>query len=128
MEKEINTKLLRWYKKNKRILPWRVLDLNNLPIPYYIFVSEYMLQQTTVQTVIKKFNEFITIWPKIDNLASSNEEKILNFWSGLGYYSRARNLLKAAKKLKKILMELFQIIIKISLICQELVNIQLKLF
>ena len=101
MEKEINTKLLRWYKKNKRILPWRVLDLNNLPIPYYIFVSEYMLQQTTVQTVIKKFNEFITIWPKIDNLASSNEEKILNFWSGLGYYSRARNLLKAAKKIKK---------------------------
>ena len=101
MEKEINTKILRWYKKNHRALPWRVLGLNKLPIPYYIFVSEYMLQQTTVNTVIERFNKFIIKWPKIQDLASTSEENILNFWSGLGYYSRARNLLKASKKIQK---------------------------
>ena len=101
MEKEINTQLLKWYKKHKRILPWRVLSSNKLPIPYFVFVSEYMLQQTTVPTVINKFNQFVTIWPKIENLASSNEQKILNFWSGLGYYSRAKNLLKSAKEIQK---------------------------
>ena len=69
MEKEINTKLLRWYKKNKRILPWRVLDLNNLPIPYYIFVSEYMLQQTTVSTVKGRFKEFIEKWPTLKTVS-----------------------------------------------------------
>ena len=70
MEKEINTKLLRWYKKNKRILPWRVLSSNNLPIAYYIFVSEYMLQQTTVATVKTRFKDFVKKWPTISKLAS----------------------------------------------------------
>ena len=101
MEKEINSQLLRWYNKNKRILPWRVLSSNNLPIAYYIFVSEYMLQQTTVATVKTRFKDFVKKWPTISKLAKTSESRILQFWSGLGYYSRARNLLKAAKIIEK---------------------------
>ena len=97
MEKQIISTLLRWYKTNKRVLPWRVLNKNKLPDPYYVFVSEYMLQQTTVPTVKKRFKEFIKTWSTLKHLAKTSEPKILKFWSGLGYYSRARNLLKAAK-------------------------------
>ncbi len=100
-EKQINSYLLKWYSQNKRDLPWRKLYDNNLPNPYYIFVSEYMLQQTTVNTVIERFNEFILKWPNLEKLANATEPQILKFWSGLGYYSRARNLLKAAKIIKK---------------------------
>ncbi len=100
-KKQINSQLLKWYYKNKRDLPWRKLYNNNLPNPYYIFVSEYMLQQTTVSTVKKRFNEFIKKWSTLEKLASASEPQILKFWSGLGYYSRARNLLKAAKIIKK---------------------------
>ena len=97
MEKQIISKLLRWYSANKRDLPWRLKKEDNLSIPYYVFVSEYMLQQTTVPTVKTRFEEFIKIWPTLNDLAKTTEPKILKFWSGLGYYSRARNLLKAAK-------------------------------
>ena len=97
MEKQIISKLLRWYAKSKRDLPWRLLQENNLPNPYYVFVSEYMLQQTTVPTVKTRFEEFIKKWPTLKDLAKTTEPNILKFWSGLGYYSRARNLLKAAK-------------------------------
>ena len=97
MEKQIISKLLRWYASNKRDLPWRLKKEDNLPLPYYVFVSEYMLQQTTVPTVKTRFEEFIKIWPTLKDLAKTTEPKILKFWSGLGYYSRARNLLKAAK-------------------------------
>ena len=64
-EKKIISKLLRWYGENKRILPWRLMSKNNLPIPYYVLISEFMLQQTTVQAVVSKFNVFIKIlFPK----------------------------------------------------------------
>ena len=101
MEKQIISKLLRWYSENKRDLPWRLKKEDNLPLPYYVFVSEYMLQQTTVPTVKTRFEEFIKIWPTLKDLAKTTEPKILKFWSGLGYYSRARNLLKAAKIIDK---------------------------
>ena len=101
MEKQIISKLLRWYAENKRDLPWRLKKEDNLPLPYYVFVSEYMLQQTTVPTVKTRFEEFIKIWPTLKDLAKTTEPKILKFWSGLGYYSRARNLLKAAKIIDK---------------------------
>ena len=101
MEKQIISKLLRWYAKSKRDLPWRLLQENNLPNPYYVFVSEYMLQQTTVPTVKTRFEEFIKKWPTLKDLAKTKEPNILKFWSGLGYYSRARNLLKAAKIINK---------------------------
>ena len=101
MEKQIISKLLKWYGSAKRDLPWRVLQENNLPNPYFVFVSEYMLQQTTVPTVKTRFEEFIKKWPTLKDLAKTTEPKILKFWSGLGYYSRARNLLKAAKIINK---------------------------
>ena len=100
-ERQIQSIFLNWYKKNKRDLPWRALQRNKLPNPYYVFVSEYMLQQTTVETVKKRFDEFILKWPTIDALASISNTSILSFWSGLGYYSRATNLLKASKIIKK---------------------------
>ena len=100
-ETQIQLTFLHWYKNNKRDLPWRALQRNKLPNSYYIFVSEYMLQQTTVGTVKKRFGEFILKWPTIDSLSSISNSSILSFWSGLGYYSRATNLLKAAKIIKK---------------------------
>ncbi len=101
--KEILIKLifLEWYKKNKRNLPWRKLEKNNLPNPYYVFISEFMLQQTTVGTVKNRFKEFVLIWPNINTLSRISEKTILSFWSGLGYYSRATNLLKASKIISK---------------------------
>jgi len=99
-EEIIKGKILIWYKKNKRNLPWRSLQKNKLPNPYNIMVSEYMLQQTTVNTVKKRFEQFIEKWPNIDSLSKISNSKILNFWSGLGYYSRATNLLKTAKIIK----------------------------
>ena len=99
-EKQVTKHLLKWYSYNKRDLPWRQKYKNNLPNAYYVLVSEYMLQQTTVNTVKKRFIQFISKWPSIDKLAKATEPQILKFWSGLGYYSRARNLLKSAKIIK----------------------------
>ena len=101
MEKYIKNKLLIWYNKHYRILPWRKIYKNRLPKSYYVFVSEYMLQQTTVNTVHNRFLEFIHLWPNIEDLAKISKSRILNFWSGLGYYSRATNLLAAAKIIHK---------------------------
>ena len=100
-ENRIKLKLLDWYKRNARELPWRKIKTKNLPNPYYILVSEFMLQQTTVNTVIPRFNEFINIWPSLKDLSNTSESKILKFWSGLGYYARAKNLLKTAKLIAK---------------------------
>tara|TARA_Y100000590_G_C15608516_1_gene972899 strand:- start:166 stop:1224 length:1059 start_codon:yes stop_codon:yes gene_type:complete len=113
----IQEKLLKWYKNNKRVLPWRKLQKNNLPNPYFIFVSEFMLQQTTVNTVIKRFKEFINLWPNIKKLSSTSENKILSFWSGLGYYNRAKNLFKSSKiinsKYNKRIPKEYDILIKL---------------
>jgi len=89
--------LLKWYEKNKRELPWRNIKPNNQANAYYVLVSEFMLQQTTVNSVIKRFNEFIKLWPSIDKFSRVSENRILRFWSGLGYYNRAKNLLKTSK-------------------------------
>ena len=64
-ELTIQSKLLGWYKKNKRTLPWRKLDKKKLPNLYYVLVSEFMLQQTTVNTVISRFKDFIKKWPNL---------------------------------------------------------------
>ena len=96
-EKHIKSAFFQWYRKNKRDLPWRKLQGNQLPNPYYILVSEFMLQQTTVNTVFKRFNEFIHLWPSLEQLSLITENRILKFWSGLGYYNRAINLLKTVK-------------------------------
>jgi A/G-specific adenine glycosylase len=85
--------LLTWFKANARDMPWR-----DDPIPYRVWVSEIMLQQTQVTTVIPYFNRFMTAFPTVDILASANQDQVLKLWEGLGYYSRARNLHRAAKQ------------------------------
>lgn len=83
--------LLVWYEQNKRALPWRE-DRN----PYHIWLSEIMLQQTRVEAVIPYYHRFLAALPTIKMLAAVEEEQLLKLWEGLGYYSRARNLKKAA--------------------------------
>lgn len=84
--------LLEWFSGNARVLPWR-----DNPKPYYVWVSEIMLQQTRVEAVKPYFNRFITTLPDIQSLAECPEELLLKLWEGLGYYNRARNLQKAAQ-------------------------------
>lgn len=84
--------LLAWYDTNKRNLPWR-----RLPSPYHIWISEIMLQQTQVTTVIPYFERFIETYPDVPTLAQANRTALHKHWEGLGYYSRADNLKKAAE-------------------------------
>ena len=91
MLNEIVRPLLKWYQEQKRILPWR--DQNNA---YYTWVSEIMLQQTRVEAVKPYFERFIRELPDVKALAACPEEKLLKLWEGLGYYSRVRNMQKAA--------------------------------
>ena len=88
--------LLKWYDKNKRILPWR-----EDPKPYRVWVSEIMLQQTRVEAVKPYFQRFMQAFPDIASLAEAKEEQVLKLWEGLGYYSRARNLQKAARQIQE---------------------------
>ncbi|ALC80402.1 MULTISPECIES: A/G-specific adenine glycosylase [Bacillus] len=87
------TDLINWYEREKRSLPWR-LDQD----PYKIWVSEVMLQQTRVETVIPYFENFTKQFPTVQALAEADEEKVLKAWEGLGYYSRVRNLQSAVKE------------------------------
>ena len=95
-EKIITKKILKWYDLNKRSLPWRK-KVSLKKKQYYTLISEFMLQQTQVTTVIPFFNRFIKNLPSIDFLAKVNEKRLIKLWEGLGYYSRARNLKKTAK-------------------------------
>lgn len=84
--------LLKWYQKNHRKLPWR--DRRD---PYAIWISEIMLQQTRVETVIGYFNRFMNVFPTIEMLANAHIDEVLKLWEGLGYYSRAKNIYKTAR-------------------------------
>ncbi len=88
--------LISWFEKEQRDLPWRK-DRD----PYKIWVSEIMLQQTRVETVIPYFHQFIEQFPTLEALADADEEKVLKAWEGLGYYSRVRNLHAAVKEVKE---------------------------
>ncbi|MFZ5969725.1 MAG: A/G-specific adenine glycosylase [Bacillota bacterium] len=88
----IQNNLIHWYKKNHRKLPWR-----ETRDPYYIWISEVMLQQTRVETVIPYYENFIRKFPTIHALADAKEEEVLKAWEGLGYYKRARNLAVGAR-------------------------------
>lgn len=102
-------RLLDWYDTARRVLPWRVNALPvegrknggapkaPLPDPYHVLVSEAMLQQTQVATVVPYFQRFIARFPTLADLAGADEQEVLRLWQGLGYYSRARNLRAAAK-------------------------------
>lgn len=84
--------LLQWYARNKRALPWR-----EAPSPYCVWISEIMLQQTRIEAVIPYYRRFLAELPNVQALASLPEDRLMKLWEGLGYYSRARNLQKAAK-------------------------------
>lgn len=88
--------LLAWYHREKRTLPWRS-ESDQPGNPYHVFVSEAMLQQTQVATVIAYFHRFIKRFPTVKHLAQASEQEVLKLWEGLGYYRRARNLHRAAQ-------------------------------
>lgn len=92
--KEFQDQFIQWYEQEKRNLPWRYNR-----DPYRIWISEIMLQQTKVDTVIDYFYRFMEWFPTIEELATAPEEKLLKAWEGLGYYSRARNIQAAAKQI-----------------------------
>ena len=96
----LSKKILSWYDNNKRTLPWRISQ-NSKKKQYYRILSEYMLQQTQVKTVIPYFNNFVKKIPNLTALSKSSEKKVLKFWEGLGYYRRAKNLHKTSKILIK---------------------------
>jgi len=94
MKSRLASTLLHWYRLNKRSLPWR----DRQPVdPYAVWVSEIMLQQTRVEAVIPYYEKWMKLFPTVHVLANASEQDVLNAWEGLGYYSRARNLHKAAK-------------------------------
>jgi len=92
----IPKKILYWYDNNKRILPWRK-NVSKKQKQYFILISEFMLQQTQVKTVISYFENFINKIPNLKSLAKVDNRKLMKCWEGLGYYSRAKNLKKSAK-------------------------------
>ncbi len=94
--KTFSNSLLSWYDLNRRILPWRAAP-GEISNPYFVYLSEIMLQQTVVKTVIPYFLKFVRKWPDINALAKAELHEINSYWAGLGYYSRAKNLHETAK-------------------------------
>lgn len=90
-------KLRDWFVKNAAELPWRSKDLNALRDPYVVWISETMLQQTQVSTVRDYFIRWMERFPDLRTLAKASDEEVFKYWQGLGYYSRARNILKTAR-------------------------------
>ena len=93
---DLAARLLAWYDRHRRVLPWRA-PKGRRADPYRVWLSEIMLQQTTVQAVAGYYRKFLERWPDVRALANAKEEKVLAAWAGLGYYARARNLHAAAK-------------------------------
>ena len=95
------TVLLDWYDAHAREMPWRVgpsdRQTGERPDPYSVWLSEIMLQQTTVAAVQKYFLRFTSLWPTVTDLAKAEDDRVMGEWAGLGYYARARNLLKCAR-------------------------------
>ncbi len=98
--KNLPKKILSWYDNNKRILPWRISQKSQRK-QYYRLLSEFMLQQTQVKTVIPYFKNFVKKIPNLKALSTSNDKKVLKLWEGLGYYRRTKNLHKTTKILIK---------------------------
>lgn len=97
----LSDELLAWYDRHARVMPWRVSPQDRrfgvVPDPYRIWLSEIMLQQTTVAAVKDYFHRFTARWPTVADLAAARDEDVMAEWAGLGYYARARNLLKGAR-------------------------------
>ncbi|MBH5322120.1 A/G-specific adenine glycosylase [Aurantiacibacter sediminis] len=97
MTATISSRLFDWYNDHARDLPWRAPPGGSRPDPYRVWLSEVMLQQTTVAAVAPYFAKFTDVWPTVEALAAAPEEDVMAAWAGLGYYSRARNLVKCAR-------------------------------
>ena len=97
MDSKSLKRLREWFKKNAAKLPWRPVDLDAPRDPYAVWISETMLQQTQVATVRNYFTRWMKRFPNVKALAASSEEEVFRYWQGLGYYSRAKNILKAAR-------------------------------
>ncbi len=95
MRTDFSERLLQWYAQHQRALPWRAA-----PDPYHIWVSEIMLQQTQVETVIPYYQRWLERFPTLAALAAASQQSVLALWEGLGYYSRARNLHRAAQQVQ----------------------------
>ncbi|MBO9497896.1 MAG: A/G-specific adenine glycosylase [Novosphingobium sp.] len=93
----ISEHLLDWYRSHARSLPWRAPPGTPAPEPYRVWLSEVMLQQTTVAAVIPYYAKFLQLWPTVRDLAAAPEAEVMAAWAGLGYYSRARNLVACAR-------------------------------
>ena len=93
---DLASKLLAWYDIHRRVLPWRA-PKGRKADPYRVWLSEIMLQQTTVQAVAAYYRKFLERWPTVEALAAAGEDAVLAAWAGLGYYARARNLHAAAR-------------------------------
>src|SRR4051812_34810796 len=93
-QKTFQSRLIRWYEAHHRKLPWRAVGEGSHEglDPYHVLVSETMLQQTQVATVIPYYRRFLEKFPTIQALADAEQQEVLRLWQGLGYYSRARNL------------------------------------
>ncbi|MEH3045645.1 A/G-specific adenine glycosylase [Sphingomonas adhaesiva] len=98
--RDIAPKLLDWYDRHRRDLPWRAAA-GAAPDPYRVWLSEVMLQQTTVATVRPRFAAWVERWPTFADLAAAPDEDVMGAWAGLGYYARARNLLAAARTIAR---------------------------
>lgn len=92
----LQNRLLEWFSRHQRAMPWRAVK-GHRPNPYHVWLSEIMLQQTTVVTVGPYFLKFISKWPAVEALAQASNDDVMAAWAGLGYYARARNLHKCAK-------------------------------
>ena len=100
---DLSDQILAWYDVNARDMPWRVgpqaRKSGKLPDPYAVWLSEVMLQQTTVAAVREYHNKFMALWPTTADLAAAEDADVMAAWAGLGYYARARNLLKCAREI-----------------------------
>ena len=97
LKKNFGVKLLDWYRKNCRALPWRLHHAD----PYQIWISEVMSQQSTLKSVIPYFERWMNRFPTVQKVAAARESSLLSLWQGLGYYSRAKNIHRSAKQLKE---------------------------
>ena len=95
-------RLLRHYDLHARPLPWRSVPGSAPPDPYHVWLSEVMLQQTTVATVRPRFRRFVERWPTVEALAAASDSDVLQEWAGLGYYARARNLIACARRVAEL--------------------------
>ena len=100
-DNELSQALLLWYDENARSMPWRIGPADRAagvrPDAYHVWLSEIMLQQTTVAVVVDYFRRFTKRWPTVQALAAAEDADVMGEWAGLGYYARARNLLKCAR-------------------------------